>query len=94
MISKSSLHFAYLRALFFEHDAEIRQVSEQSETPKGHLWTALYKAMGIIAVGTEYIIKSAETRALKMVEEIWSALKKYLQVIFKIINKGYELHKY
>ena len=50
--------------------------------------------MGIIVVGTEYIIKSAETRALKMVEEIWSALKKYLQVIFKIINKGYELHKY
>ena len=50
--------------------------------------------MGIIVVGTEYIIKSAETRALKMVEEIWSALKKYLQVIFKITNKGYELHKY
>ena len=31
--------------------------------------------MGIIAVGTEYIMKSAETRALKMVEEIWSAIE-------------------
>jgi len=36
---------------------------------------ALDKAMGIIAVGTEYIMKYAETRALKMVEEIWSAIE-------------------
>ena len=55
------------RALFFEHDAEIRR--------KGHLWTAVDKAMGIIAVGTEYIMKSAETRAFKIVEEIWSAIE-------------------
>ena len=39
MISESPFRSAYLRALFFVHDAEIRQVSEQSETPKGHLWT-------------------------------------------------------
>jgi len=29
--------------------------------------------MGIIAVGTEYIMKSAETRALKMVEEMFAS---------------------
>jgi len=27
------------RALFFEHDAEIRQVSELARLRKGHLWT-------------------------------------------------------
>ena len=34
MISESRLMLTYLRALFFEHDAKIRQVSEQRETPK------------------------------------------------------------
>ncbi len=39
LISESSLRSAYLRALFFEHDAEIRQVSEPARLRKDHLWT-------------------------------------------------------
>ncbi len=66
MISKSSLHFAYLRALFFEHDAEIRQVSEQSETPKGHLWTG---TSWVVALET-LTIRSMQTEDIAKVLEL------------------------
>ncbi len=31
--------YAYLRALFFEHDAEFERGKRACETPKGHFWT-------------------------------------------------------
>jgi hypothetical protein len=60
------------------------EFSNHEDFPKAEeLARKLNKTMGIMAVGTEIIINSAETRALRMIEEIWPAIEELAQSILR-----------